>query len=92
MFKLTSYINIPTTPSIFSLFYPWFIESYIYIYIYLQSVAQKSERIADEEVKCQHMADLAQSDLNEALPALEEAIAVIFYILHPPLSVILLDL
>ncbi|XP_053403795.1 dynein axonemal heavy chain 2-like isoform X4 [Mercenaria mercenaria] len=39
-----------------------------------KSVAQKSERIADEEVKCQHMADLAQSDLNEALPALEEAI------------------
>lgn len=41
-----------------------------------QSVAQKSERIADEEIKCQHMADLAQSDLNEALPALEEAIKV----------------
>ncbi|KAL3846382.1 hypothetical protein ACJMK2_017380 [Sinanodonta woodiana] len=39
-----------------------------------KSVAQKSERIADEEVKCQHMADLAQADLNEALPALEEAI------------------
>ncbi|XP_052234681.1 dynein axonemal heavy chain 2-like isoform X14 [Dreissena polymorpha] len=39
-----------------------------------KSVAQKSERIADEEAKCQHMADLAQSDLNEALPALEEAI------------------
>ncbi|KAL4220766.1 Dynein heavy chain 2 [Mactra antiquata] len=39
-----------------------------------KSVAQKSERIADEETKCQHMADLAQSDLNEALPALEEAI------------------
>lgn len=42
-----------------------------------QSVAQKSERIADEETKCQHMADLAQSDLNEALPALEEAIKVL---------------
>ena len=30
----------------------------------------------EEEVKCQHMADLAQSDLNEAMPALEEAIKV----------------
>lgn len=42
----------------------------------MQSVAQKSERIADEETKCQHMADLAQNDLNEALPALQEAISV----------------
>ena len=41
-----------------------------------QSVAQKSERIADEEIKCQHMADLAQNDLNEALPALQEAMLV----------------
>lgn len=41
-----------------------------------QSVAQKSERIADEETKCQHMADLAQNDLNEALPALQEAMLV----------------
>ncbi|XP_052104325.1 dynein axonemal heavy chain 2-like isoform X7 [Mytilus californianus] len=39
-----------------------------------KSVAQKSERIGEEEVKCQHMADLAQNDLNEALPALQEAI------------------
>ena len=39
-------------------------------------MAQKGERIADEEIKCQHMADLAQADLNEALPALEEAIKV----------------
>ncbi|KAL8578353.1 Dynein heavy chain 2, axonemal [Nucella lapillus] len=38
-----------------------------------KSVAQKGERIADEEIKCQHMADLAQNDLNEALPALQEA-------------------
>lgn len=41
-----------------------------------QSVAQKGERIAEEETKCQHMADLAQHDLDEALPALQEAIAV----------------
>ncbi|WAR21987.1 DYH2-like protein [Mya arenaria] len=42
-----------------------------------KSVAQKSERIADEEIKCQHMADLAQNDLNEALPALQEAISAL---------------
>ena len=39
-------------------------------------MAQKGERIAEEESKCQHMADLAQHDLDEALPALQEAIAV----------------
>ncbi|XP_021360073.1 dynein heavy chain 2, axonemal-like isoform X4 [Mizuhopecten yessoensis] len=39
-----------------------------------KSVAQKSERITEEESKCQHMADLAQHDLDEALPALEESI------------------
>ncbi|KAK7102408.1 hypothetical protein V1264_020630 [Littorina saxatilis] len=38
-----------------------------------KSVALKSERIAEEETKCQHMADLAQADLDEALPALQEA-------------------
>ncbi|KAK3095642.1 hypothetical protein FSP39_017066 [Pinctada imbricata] len=42
-----------------------------------KSVAQKSERIAEEETKCQHMADLAQHDLDEALPALQEAIAAL---------------
>lgn len=36
-------------------------------------VAQKSERISEEESKCKYMADLAQQDLNEALPALQEA-------------------
>ena len=41
-----------------------------------QSVAQKSEKIGEEEAKCQHMADLAQHDLDEALPALEEAMKV----------------
>lgn len=39
-------------------------------------MAQKGERIAEEETKCQHMADLAQHDLDEALPALQEAIKV----------------
>ena len=51
-------------------------------YFALQSVAQKSDRIADEEIKCQHMADLAQNDLNEALPALEEAIRVRLVLQH----------
>ncbi|XP_036369342.1 dynein heavy chain 2, axonemal-like [Octopus sinensis] len=36
-------------------------------------VGQKSERISEEEIKCKHMADLAQQDLSEAMPALEEA-------------------
>ena len=36
-------------------------------------MAQKSERIKEEESKCQAMADVAQADLDEALPALEEA-------------------
>ncbi|XP_055959532.1 dynein axonemal heavy chain 2-like, partial [Patella vulgata] len=39
-----------------------------------KSVAQKGERIAEEETKCRHMAELAQTDLDEALPALQEAI------------------
>ena len=42
----------------------------------LQSVQQKSEKIGEEEVKCQHMADLAQHDLDEALPALQDAMRV----------------
>ena len=42
-------------------------------------MAQKSEKIGEEEVKCQHMADLAQHDLDEALPALEEAMRVSSY-------------
>ena len=43
-------------------------------------MAQKSEKIAEEEAKCQHMADLAQHDLDEALPALEEAMKVKKYL------------
>ena len=35
-----------------------------------------SEKIAIEEVKCQALADNAQKDLEEALPALEEAMRV----------------
>lgn len=35
-----------------------------------------SEKIAVEEVKCKALADNAQKDLEEALPALEEAMKV----------------
>lgn len=56
---------------------------YIDLYfIFLQSVAQKGERIAEEEVKCQHMADLAQADLKDAMPALEEAMKVMLFYIH----------
>ena len=39
-------------------------------------MTQKSEKIAEEEAKCQHIADLAQHELDEAIPALEEAMWV----------------
>uniref|UniRef100_A0A8P0SL08 Dynein axonemal heavy chain 2 n=1 Tax=Canis lupus familiaris TaxID=9615 RepID=A0A8P0SL08_CANLF len=38
-----------------------------------KAVTANSEKIAIEEVKCQTLADNAQKDLEEALPALEEA-------------------
>ena len=46
------------------------------LYCFFQSVAQKSEKIGEEEIKCKHMAELAQHDLDEALPALQEAMSV----------------
>ena len=42
---------------------------------------QKSEKINEEKIKCQHMADLAQADLAEAMPALEEAVKVHYIII-----------
>ncbi|XP_033636218.1 dynein heavy chain 2, axonemal-like isoform X2 [Asterias rubens] len=39
-----------------------------------KSVQARSEKIGEEEVRCQAMADAAQQDLAEALPALEEAV------------------
>ncbi|XP_071951094.1 dynein axonemal heavy chain 2-like isoform X2 [Antedon mediterranea] len=39
-----------------------------------KSVQARSEKIAEEEVRCQSMADAAQQDLAEALPALQEAV------------------
>ena len=45
-----------------------------------KSVAAYSEKISAEEVKCKAMADNAQRDLDEAVPALEEATKVRFVI------------
>ena len=42
-----------------------------------RSVTAYSERIGLEEVKCKTMADNAQRDLDEAMPALEAATKVI---------------
>ncbi|XP_066933177.1 dynein axonemal heavy chain 2-like [Clytia hemisphaerica] len=39
-----------------------------------KSVATRSEKIAEEEVKCRAIADSAQLELDEALPALQDAI------------------
>lgn len=41
-----------------------------------KTVAARSEKIAEEEIRCQHLAEAAQKDLDEALPALEEAVKV----------------
>ncbi|XP_030749874.1 dynein heavy chain 2, axonemal [Sitophilus oryzae] len=39
-----------------------------------KEVALKSIKIGEEEVQCKKLADVAQADLDEAMPALEEAI------------------
>ncbi|RZC39320.1 dynein heavy chain 2, axonemal-like [Asbolus verrucosus] len=39
-----------------------------------KEVAQKSIKIREDEIQCQKLADVAQADLDEAMPALEEAI------------------
>lgn len=39
-----------------------------------KDVAQKSIKIGEEEVQCKKLADIAQADLDEAMPALNEAI------------------
>jgi len=41
-----------------------------------KTVAACSEKIAEEEMQCQQLAEAAQKDLDEALPSLEEAIKV----------------
>ena len=41
-----------------------------------KTVAARSVKIAEEEAKCLVLADAAQKDLDEAMPALEEAVKV----------------
>ena len=40
-------------------------------------VAARSVKIAEEEVACKKLADIAQADLMEAMPALEAAMKVV---------------
>lgn len=42
----------------------------------VQVVSEDREKIRAEELQCKEMADNAQKDLDEALPALEEALKV----------------
>ena len=42
-----------------------------------KAVAARSEKIAEEEARCMVLADAAQKDLDEALPALQEAVKVL---------------
>lgn len=37
----------------------------------------KSEKIAEEEIACKKLAKIAQADLDEAMPALEEALSAL---------------
>lgn len=46
------------------------------LFSFLQFVAARSEKIGEEEEKCRVMAEQAQHDLDEALPALAEAMKV----------------
>ena len=41
-----------------------------------KAVTARSEKIAVEEARCKELANAAQHDLDEALPALEEAVKV----------------
>ena len=47
---------------------------------FLQSVKARSEKIAEDEQRCKQLADVAQKDLDAAIPALEEAVKVRTYI------------
>lgn len=42
----------------------------------IQTVSDENEKIGAEELQCKAMAENAQRDLDEALPALEEAMKV----------------
>ncbi len=47
-----------------------------------KAVAARSEKIAEEEGRCLQLAGAAQKDLDEALPALEEAVKVCVWIMY----------
>ena len=48
------------------------------MFIFLQTVQARSVKIAEDEKRCSVLAEAAQKDLDEAIPALEEAIKVSF--------------
>ena len=60
------------------------IDGYSHIYmqsmftfpLLFQSVQARSEKIAEDEKRCLVLAEAAQRDLDEAIPALEEAVKV----------------
>lgn len=46
------------------------------MFVCVETVSANSEKIGAEELQCKAMAENAQRDLDEALPALEEAMKV----------------
>lgn len=48
----------------------------MFVCVCFEAVSANSEKIGAEELQCKAMADNAQRDLDEALPALEEAMKV----------------
>lgn len=52
------------------------------VHVRAQAVSANSEKIAAEELQCKAMAENAQRDLDEALPALQEAMKVGLHLQH----------
>lgn len=48
----------------------------MFVCVCVEAVSANSEKIGAEELQCKAMAQNAQRDLDEALPALEEAMKV----------------
>lgn len=48
----------------------------MFVFVCVEAVSANSEKIGAEELQCKAMAENAQRDLDEALPALEEAMKV----------------
>lgn len=54
------------------------------LYVCVEDVSDKSVKIAAEELQCKAMAENAQRDLDEAMPALNEAMKVnLFPVMFP---------